>query len=80
MSIIKPPINLKKWIKTYKNALLPPVCNKVIWANETFIVMVVGGPNARKDFHINKTEELFFQIKGNMILKIMDKNNNIKKY
>jgi 3-hydroxyanthranilate 3,4-dioxygenase len=78
MSIIKPPINLKKWIKTYKSSLLPPVCNKVIWANETFIVMVVGGPNVRKDFHINKTEELFFQIKGNMILKIMDKNNNVK--
>ena len=45
---------LKKWIKTYKNSLLPPVCNKVIWADETFIVMLVGGPNVRKDFHINK--------------------------
>jgi 3-hydroxyanthranilate 3,4-dioxygenase len=73
-----PPINLKKWIETYKNELLPPVCNKVIWANETFIVMVVGGPNIRKDFHINKTEELFYQIKGSMTLKIMDKNSLIK--
>lgn len=37
-----------------------------------FIVMVVGGPNARKDYHYNETEEFFYQVEGDIILRIMD--------
>jgi 3-hydroxyanthranilate 3,4-dioxygenase len=65
------PINFKQWIDTHRDELKPPVCNKVIWANETFIVMVVGGPNIRTDYHINSTEELFYQIEGDVTLRLM---------
>ena len=67
-----PPINFQEWIDTHREELRPPVGNKVIWANKTFIVMVVGGPNFRTDFHINPTEELFYQVEGNMVLRIME--------
>ena len=59
MSITKP-FNLKKWIEENRHLLKPPVGNQQIYKdNEDFIVMVVGGPNARKDFHYNEGEELF---------------------
>jgi 3-hydroxyanthranilate 3,4-dioxygenase len=65
------PINLKDWIDLNRSNLHPPVCNKVIWSNETFVVMIVGGPNIRRDYHINATEELFYQIEGDMVLRVM---------
>tara|TARA_B110000503_G_C7168385_1_gene423061 strand:- start:5569 stop:6078 length:510 start_codon:yes stop_codon:yes gene_type:complete len=65
------PFNFQQWIEIYRNELKPPVCNKVVFANETFIVMVVGGPNIRTDYHISNTEELFYQIEGDMILRLM---------
>ena len=36
--------------------------------------MVVGGPNSRKDYHVDVEEEFFYQIEGSMILKIIDQN------
>ena len=67
----KAPFNLHKWIEENKELLKPPVGNKNLYAEAgDFIVMVVGGPNARKDYHYNETEELFYQIKGNIIVKI----------
>ena len=68
------PFHLKEWINLHRNELKPPVGNKVIWANETFIVMVVGGPNVRTDFHVNSTEELFYQLEGDMTLRVMVEN------
>lgn len=67
MSIPKflPPFNLQKWIDDHRDLLKPPVGNKNLYVeSEDYIVMIVGGPNARKDFHFNESEELFYQIEG----------------
>src|SRR4051812_16668391 len=65
------PFNLKGWIEENRHLLRPPVGNKAIW-NDQFLVMVVGGPNARTDYHINPGEELFYQVEGDIVLKIID--------
>ena len=72
MSVIAP-FNLKKWIDENRNLLKPPVGNKCVYVNaEDFIVMIVGGPNSRKDYHFNETEELYYQLEGNIVVKIID--------
>lgn len=63
--------NLKSWIDEHRPVLKPPVCNKLVFEEAEFIIMVVGGPNARKDYHYDEGEEFFYQIEGNMLLKIM---------
>lgn len=69
---ILPPINLKKWVDEHRHLLKPPVGNQVIYKDAEFIVMVVGGPNCRKDFHFNEGEEFFYQVEGNMNLPILE--------
>lgn len=64
--------NFKAWIERYREVLKPPVCNKLVFEDAEFIIMVVGGPNARKDYHYDPGEEFFYQIEGNMILRIME--------
>ncbi|GAA4049978.1 3-hydroxyanthranilate 3,4-dioxygenase [Nonomuraea soli] len=67
-----PPIDFTRWIEDNAHLLKPPVANKVVFDRaDDFIVMVVGGPNQRTDFHIDPYEELFYQIKGNMHLNVM---------
>ena len=67
------PFNFQKWIDDNRHLLKPPVGNKQIYFdNDDYIVMVVGGPNARKDYHFNEGEELFLQIEGGMVLKIIE--------
>ena len=62
MAIAKP-FNLQKWIDDNRDLLKPPVGNKNLYVEAgNFIVMVVGGPNARKDYHYNESEELFHQL------------------
>lgn len=65
------PINLQKWVDENRHLLKPPVGNKPIW-NGDFLVMVVGGPNARTDYHINPGGELFYQVEGDIVLRIME--------
>ena len=67
---IKKPFNLQKWIDENRHLLKPPVGNKNLYVeSEDYIVMIVAGPNARKDYHYNETEELFYQIEGDIIVK-----------
>ena len=66
------PLNFKKWIKDNRDLLKPPVCNKVVWEDSDFIIMVVGGPNSRKDYHVDVEEEFFYQVEGDMLLKIIE--------
>lgn len=72
-----PPINFKKWIDENRHLLKPPVGNKVVYENADFMIMVVGGPNSRKDYHVDPVEEFFYQVEGDMILKIMENDNRV---
>ena len=65
------PINLSRWIAEHRAYLKPPVCNKRIFPDAEFTVMIVGGPNSRGDYHDDPGEELFYQIEGDMLLKTM---------
>jgi 3-hydroxyanthranilate 3,4-dioxygenase len=67
---IRAAFNLQKWIDENKHLLKPPVANKNLYPEGTdYIVMIVAGPNARKDYHYNETEELFYQLEGNITVK-----------
>lgn len=71
MSIARP-FNLKKWVDDNRHLLKPPVNNKVVYKDAEFIVMVVGGPNARKDYHYNESEEFFYQLEGDIVIRIQE--------
>ena len=65
------PFNLQAWIDENRDLLKPPIGNKNLYKQAgDFIVMVVGGPNARKDYHFNESEELFYQIEGDIMVKV----------
>lgn len=76
---IKRPFNLKKWIDDNRDILKPPVGNKNLYADAgDYIVMIVGGPNARKDYHYNETEELFYQLEGDIMVKIQEEGKAVE--
>lgn len=67
------PFNFNQWIEENRDKLKPPVANKNMYPlSEDYIVMVVAGPNARKDYHYNETEELFYQLEGDICVKIQE--------
>ncbi|PRY10991.1 3-hydroxyanthranilate 3,4-dioxygenase [Pontibacter ummariensis] len=70
---VQRPFNFKKWIDENRHLLKPPVGNQQVFkGNDDFIVMVVGGPNARKDYHYDEGEEFFYQLEGDIVLKIIE--------
>jgi 3-hydroxyanthranilate 3,4-dioxygenase len=72
------PFNFKKWIDENRHLLKPPVNNKVVYKDTEFIVMVVGGPNSRKDYHYNESEEFFYQLEGNVMVKIQENGKEVE--
>jgi 3-hydroxyanthranilate 3,4-dioxygenase len=69
---LSPPFNLPRWIEQNRDLLKPPVGNKLLFADSEFIVMAVGGPNSRKDYHHDPSEEFFYQLEGDMVLKTVE--------
>jgi 3-hydroxyanthranilate 3,4-dioxygenase len=69
---ISAPLNLQSWVDQNRHLLKPPVGNKLLFQDRELIVMAVGGPNARKDFHHDPGEELFLQLEGSMVLRIVE--------
>ena len=63
--------NLQRWIDENRAMLRPPVGNKRVFEDGDFVIMVVGGPNARKDYHVDPGQEFFYQLEGDMVLKTM---------
>ncbi|MBS0578460.1 MAG: 3-hydroxyanthranilate 3,4-dioxygenase [Proteobacteria bacterium] len=63
--------NFREWIEANRAQLKPPVGNKRVFRDGDFIIMVVGGPNARKDYHVDPGQEFFYQLEGDMVLKTM---------
>jgi len=66
--------NLKAWVEENRDQLKPPVGNKMVYRDREFLVMVVGGPNRRKDFHIEDGEEFFYQIEGDIVVRLMEED------
>ncbi|MFM6955430.1 MAG: 3-hydroxyanthranilate 3,4-dioxygenase [Ignavibacteria bacterium] len=64
--------NFRTWIDEHRHLLKPPVGNATVYQDTEFIVMVVGGPNSRKDYHYNEGEEFFYQLEGDITVKIID--------
>ena len=76
---IKTPFNLQKWIDENRHLLKPPVGNKNLYVeSDDYIVMIVAGPNARKDYHYNETEELFYQLEGDIVVKTQQNGKKVE--
>jgi len=71
--MIRDAFNFNKWLEEHRHELVPPVGNKNLYhESDDYIVMVVAGPNARKDYHYNETEEWFFQLEGHITVRILE--------
>jgi 3-hydroxyanthranilate 3,4-dioxygenase len=65
-------LNLNRWIDEHRHLLKPPVGNKLVYQDSEFMIMVVGGPNTRADFHVDPAEEFFHQLEGDMVLRVAE--------
>ena len=63
---------LWQWIEENRDAFEPPVGNKVVWEDSQYTAMVIRGPNARRDFHIDPSDEIFYQLKGDIVVEHLD--------
>ncbi len=70
--------NFREWIDANRALLQPPVGNKRVFRDGDFIIMVVGGPNARKDYHVDPGQEFFYQLEGTMVLKTMQEGRAVE--
>tara|TARA_Y100001970_G_C14186229_1_gene832785 strand:+ start:540 stop:1058 length:519 start_codon:yes stop_codon:yes gene_type:complete len=77
MMRLSPPIDFMKWIDNNRHLLKPPVGNKIIYEDGDFMIMVIGGPNSRKDYHVDPVEEFFYQLEGDMVLKIIEDGKRV---
>ncbi len=69
--------NFQKWIDDHRDQLKPPVCNQQVFEENDFIVMVVGGPNSRTDYHYDEGPEFFYQLEGEMLLKTIQDGRRV---
>lgn len=69
--MLNPAFNLNQWIERNRHLLKPPVGNKCI-VDADYIIMVVGGPNQRTDYHYEDGPEFFYQLEGDMVLRIQE--------
>lgn len=74
---LMPPFNLHQWIEDHRDKLKPPVANKELFEVGEFIVMIVGGPNSRTDYHYDVAPEFFYQLEGEMLLKTMQHGKRV---
>ena len=72
LTTVAAPINISRWVDEHRGELKPPVGNKYLYDGNDFFVMVIGGPNARNDFHQSNSEEYFFQLKGDIVVRILE--------
>ena len=70
-------INFQQWIERHRHLLEPPVGNKRIFEDGDFIIMVVGGPNLRRDYHVDPGQEFFYQIEGDMVLRTFEAGRRV---
>jgi 3-hydroxyanthranilate 3,4-dioxygenase len=69
---VAPPINLMTWVEQHRSEMKPPVSNKYLYDGEDFFVMIIAGPNARNDFHVTNSEEFFYQLKGDIVVRVVE--------
>jgi 3-hydroxyanthranilate 3,4-dioxygenase len=69
--------NFRQWIDDNRDKLRPPVCNQQVFEENDFIVMVVGGPNSRTDYHYDEGPEFFYQLEGEMLLKTIQDGERV---
>lgn len=77
MNRAMPAINLMKWIEENREHLKPPTGNKMIWEDRNFMILVVAGPNSRGDFHINNDEEFYYQLEGDMHIRVREDDKTV---
>ena len=68
---LRAPFNFRGWIDAHRDQLKPPIANRQVYRDSEFIIMVVGGPNSRTDFHVDPGEEFFYQLEGDMTLRVV---------
>jgi 3-hydroxyanthranilate 3,4-dioxygenase len=69
--------NLHRWIDQHRHVLQPPVGNKRVFEDGDFIIMVIGGPNARQDYHVDPGQEFFYQLEGDIVLRTLQEGRRV---